>query len=275
MVEFQRGPGLGIFEWKQFYDDVRARLSDVVRQDYALQLLDAAIISTSSVGMSEGSSSVSVGVGGVGDVVGGSARRTRRGFASLLGSARRSAAGSASSSSSSSSAFRAALGRASSDGGVGERGAALGEGGEGYGRLLDYSFSGNRRLVAQGTGIDLGVGLVRSKATGGRTWLLARRNLDGVAKRKTGGALTEARGGEARRRGRAGLSAMIGLKAVSRSNTCPSISTVRRRDLPSLQAASQRSVIEQCRMSSGERQFPSSSPHSKYVSQSVSQSVSQ
>lgn len=46
MVEFMRGQ-LDIFQFKRFYEDIRVRLSAVVKNDYALRLLDGAAPSRS------------------------------------------------------------------------------------------------------------------------------------------------------------------------------------------------------------------------------------
>ena len=46
MVEFMRGQ-LDIFQFKRFYEDIRVRLSAVVKIDYALRLLDGAAPSRS------------------------------------------------------------------------------------------------------------------------------------------------------------------------------------------------------------------------------------
>ena len=48
MVEFMRG-NLDIFQFKRFYEDIREKLSAVVKADYALQLLDAATSSKNSL----------------------------------------------------------------------------------------------------------------------------------------------------------------------------------------------------------------------------------
>lgn len=192
MVEFQRGPGLGVFEWKHFYDDVRRRLSDVVRQDYALQLLNAAIISTSSVGVEDGGGSR--GRGGI--VRGGSARNRSGGtFSSSPGSARGAAA------------FGARLARGSSDGTDGRS-------------SVDGGYMDCGRRV-QGAGIDLGVGLVRSRATGGQTWLQVKRKPLPPSSSSAAFAAGFPQGGSNRKR-KEGNKQEWKLKAIrlERTNTC-------------------------------------------------------